>query len=123
MVRVYDDNEQYATLSAMQGAYVSTGWLKLKKYNGGYLDAYGESLSLYNSSSQNLVQVSASQGYGLISVNTPGVTSNVIIMAGDTPNVNVSGSGGSANLGTTGVTTTSDMRLKDVVADKTLTAE
>lgn len=45
------------------------------------------------------------------------------MMAGNDPSVNVHGSGGSANLGTTGVTTTSDMRLKDVVAEKTLTAE
>lgn len=119
-IRVYDDSLTYARLSASND---SSGWLSLEKSGGGYLQAYGESLSLYNSSSQNLVQVSANQGYGLISVNTPGAVSNVIMMAGNDPSVNVHGSGGSANLGTTGVTTTSDMRLKDVVAEKTLTAE
>ena len=119
-VRVYDNSVTYARISASSD---SSGWLSLEKSGGGYLQAYGESLSFYNSSSQNLVQISANQGYGLISVNTPGVVSNVIMMAGNDPSVNVHGSSGSANLGTTGVTTTSDMRLKDVVAEKTLTAE
>lgn len=119
-VRVYDDSLTYARLSASND---NSGWLNLKKSGGGYLQAYGETLGFYNSSSQLLAHISGNQGYGLISVETPGTISNVIMMAGNEPVVNVHGSGGSANLGTTGVTTTSDMRLKDVVAEKTLTAE
>lgn len=125
MVRVYDDNVQYATLSAMQGQYASTGWLNLKRYNGGYLEAYGESLNLYDSSSRNLAMLSSNQNYGMLSLHTASnYTDDVILTSGSgNPSVSIHSSSGSATMDVTGVSSSSDMRLKDVIANKELTAK
>lgn len=109
------------TVIRISGDSTTGGWVNVYGSNG-YSSMYNGGIFVYNSSSANLASISGSNGYGLITAqNASG--SNYAILSGNRGVVTVGDSSGSNELSSTGVLRTSDVRLKNIIADKVITAE